>query len=392
MIIEELSKKDIIFSNLKEIGKVMQDNADDVDKKGRFPHEAINAMKEFKLMGAYIPENLGGLGCNMRELVEIGKELGRYCAASAMIWAMHQIQLACLVHHGMHMDSIRDYLKRAAENQHLIASITSEVGVGGDIGRSIAGVEVTNQIGTLHKKASVISYGKYADSYLTTAKKSLDASETDQVLVLFESKDTVAEQTTVWDPMGMRGTCSPGFNIQATFPTDYILDTPFKDIAVQSMVPVTHILWASVWIGMARDAVSKAQKATKYKMKQNLKNGIQGTVNSQLVEVDNKLTLMINNLDICTDKYSGLINEINTDSRGLYALDFTLQLNNLKMVSSEMAVEIVQKSMYICGIVAYLNNTPYSLGRSFRDIMSSVVMIHNDRLYATNSSLLMLQK
>ena len=29
----------------------MQDNADDVDKKGRFPHEAINAMKEFKLMG-----------------------------------------------------------------------------------------------------------------------------------------------------------------------------------------------------------------------------------------------------------------------------------------------------------------------------------------------------
>ena len=62
------------------------------------------------------------------------------------------------------------------------------------------------------------------------------------------------------------------------------------------------------------------------------------------------------------------------------------------MVSSEMAVEIVQKSMYICGIVAYLNNTPYSLGRSFRDIMSSVVMIHNDRLYATNSSLLMLQK
>ncbi len=210
--------------------------------------------------------------------------------------------------------------------------------------------------------------------------------------MLFESKDTVAEQTTVWDPMGMRGTCSPGFNIQATFPTDYILDTPFKDIAVQSMVPVTHILWASVWSGMARDAVSKAQKATKYKMKQNLKNGIQGTVNSQLVEVDNKLTLMINNLDICTDKYSGLINEINTDSRGLYALDFTLQLNNLKMVSSEMAVEIVQKSMYICGIVAYLNNTPYSLGRSFRDIMSSVVMIHNDRLYATNSSLLMLQK
>ncbi|MGQ0418741.1 hypothetical protein ACT4US_02180 [Bacillus sp. HC-Mk] len=145
-------------------------------------------------------------------------------------------------------------------------------------------MEVTNQIGTLHKKASVISYGKYADSYLTTAKKSLDASETDQVLVLFESKDTVAEQTTVWDPMGMRGTCSPGFNIQATFPTDYILDTPFKDIAVQSMVPVTHILWASVWSGMARDAVSKAQKATKYKMKQNLKNGIQGTVNSQLVE------------------------------------------------------------------------------------------------------------
>lgn len=392
MINLEISKKKIAFSKLEEIGDVMKEYANDVDQKGRFPKEAIDAMKRNKLMGAYIPEELGGLGCSIQELSEIGKILGRYCASSAMIWGMHQIQLVCLVHHGINNESIRNYLRRAANHQYLIASITSEVGTGGDIGRSIAGVELVGQFGHLSKNASVLSYGKYADAYLATAKKSLDTSETDQVLVLFESSDTVSEQTTDWDPLGMRGTCSPGFNIKATFPRSYVLDTSFKDIATQSMVPATHILWASVWYGMAKEAMSKAQKVTKERMKQNLKNEIQDNVSYQLVEIYNKLTLMLNNLEACTYKYDHLVKDLNHNSDELYRLDFTLMLNNLKIVSSELAVEIIQKSIYVCGFVAYLNNTPYSLGRSLRDIMASLVMIHNDRLYKTNSSLLMLQR
>lgn len=392
MFVQEMSKKELILTGLEKVCNVMKEHSEDVDKEGRFPLEAISAMKDNKLMGAYIPKEYGGLGCSIKDLVEIGKTLGRHCASSAMVWAMHQIQLACLVHHGTNNEEIKTYLRRAAEKQYLIASITSEVGVGGDISRSIAGIEINGGYGLLSKKASVISYGAYADAYLATAKRTLEASETDQVLVLFENTEATVEQTSIWDTLGMRGTCSPGFNVTASFSKEYILDTPFKDIAVQSMVPVTHILWASVWYSISKDAVEKAQKITRQKMKQNLKSGIQDNVNYDLVEIHNKLNLMLNNIDICTNKYQAIVDNLSEDCKELYSLESSIQMNNLKMISSELAVEIVQKALYICGIVAFLNQTPYSLGRSLRDIMSSLVMIHNDRLYRTSSSLLMLQK
>ncbi|QTL52729.1 acyl-CoA dehydrogenase family protein [Priestia aryabhattai] len=391
MLLQKNSKA-YVLENLEEITKVMGQFADEVDKECRFPIEAINKMKEYHLLGAYIPTDFGGLGCSIEELVQIAKLLGKYCASSAMIWAMHQIQLICLVHHHEENEAVKKYLTKAADYQYLIASITSEVGTGGDISRSICGIEWKEEYSKLSKKASVISYGKYADAYLVTARKGINASETDQLLVLCERTNIISEQTTEWDTLGMRGTCSPGFNIEAIFPNDFVLNLPFKDIAIQSMVPVTHILWAAVWYGVAEAALEKARNMHKRNYKQHLKAGLATSTNYDLVDLQNKLSLFKNNLQIHTHKYQEISKNLDSKSNELYEIDYSLEINTLKITSSEIALEIVQKSLFICGILGYLNNTPSSLGRSIRDIMSSIVMINNDRLYATNSSLLLLKK
>lgn len=391
MITDQYSKE-LLLSKIEEIGKQVNEFADDVDKKGRFPQESIQLLKKYQLMSAYIPKELGGLGMNIEELAEIGKVIGKYCASTSMIWAMHQVQIACLVHHGSNQESIQTYLRKAANYQHLVASVTSEVGTGGDISRSIAGVDYDSTKGFLSKKGSVVSYGNYADSYLVTSKRKIDGAEGDQILILLERETVSLEQTSEWDTLGMRGTCSDGFTISASFPLNNILEASYREISTQTMVPFSHILWSSAWYGVSQDAVYKARKLTKKKMKQNLKEGKSEPINHGLVEVNNKLTMMRNTLDECTKTYSSLINNYTLNVEKLNGLTYSLGINNLKVISSELAVEIVQKCLLICGFSGFQNNTPYSLGRSLRDILSSVIMIHNDRLNTTSSSLLMLQR
>ena len=35
--------------------------------------------------------------------------------------------------------------------------------------------------------------------------------------------------------------------------------TPFAEISAQSMLPYAHLLWASVWHGVASDAVARSE-------------------------------------------------------------------------------------------------------------------------------------
>ena len=73
--------------------------ADAVDREGRFPQESIDALRQEGLLGAYVPRELGGRGCTIAELAAACETLGRACASTAMVFAMHQIEVACLVRH-----------------------------------------------------------------------------------------------------------------------------------------------------------------------------------------------------------------------------------------------------------------------------------------------------
>ena len=59
-----------------------------------------------------------------------------------------------------------------------------------------------------------------------------------------------------------------------------------------------------------------------------------------------------------------------------------LALNFLKVEASELAAETVMLSMRACGLSGYRNDTAFSLGRHLRDILSSPIMISNDRILA----------
>ena len=65
----------------------------------RFPAESIDALRAVGALSAPVPEALGGGGASLSAIAACCQELGRACGASAMVFAMHHIQLLTIVRH-----------------------------------------------------------------------------------------------------------------------------------------------------------------------------------------------------------------------------------------------------------------------------------------------------
>ena len=370
---------------------VAAQNAADVDRQARFPSEAIDALRTAGALGWYVPRRLGGAGVQIDELADATFELSRRCAATGMIFAMHQIQVASIMRHSAGSPWFENYLRRLVREQRLIASATSEVGVGGDLRRSIAAIQPATDSGTLiqfEKKAATISYGAFADDLLTTVRRSPNAEHGDQVMVLTHFSEMETTQAGEWDTLGMRGTCSPGFVVRATCLPDQVLPDPFATIAAETMVPFSHILWAHVWLGLSTEAFSRAQNFVRAQARQN--PGTTPPSALRLSELSVRMAEFRALVHAATKEYMSLADE---EGRAhLSTVGYAVRINNLKIAASEAAVEACQGALRICGFAGYGNAGPYSVGRHLRDAHSAALMIANDRLRATNAALLLVHR
>lgn len=368
--------------------EVAAKNADSVDRDARFPEETIAALREKQALSAFVPRELGGAGVSFEALAAACYELGRRCGASAMVFAMHQIQVATIVRHLDDAPWFEEYLRELVAEQRLIASVTSEVGTGGDMGRSIASVEPAGDgIGRFEKQAPTVSYGVYADDLLTTLRRSPEAEPGDQVCVLTRKGQHTLEPTGSWDPLGMRGTCSPGNVVRAELPLEQVLPTQFAAVMNESMVPISHILWSHLWLGISTDAFDRARAFVRAAAKR--KPGEQPPAALRLSELMSELSLLR------AEVYSGLREfvEASADDRArLSEMAMILRFNNLKIAASEQAPRVCQGALGVCGIVGFKNDTPFSVGRHLRDTMSACLMVANERIHQTNASLLLIAK
>lgn len=369
--------------------EVAAPNADEVDRLARFPSEAIDALREERALSAFVPEAFGGGGVSFEAIATACYELGRRCGATAMVFAMHQIQIACVVRHVDGAPWFEAWLRDVASEQRLVASVTSEVGTGGDLGRSIAAVTPgSDRRVTFEKQAPTVSYGAYADDLLTTLRRTPDAEPGDQVVALTNKDQVTLEQTGTWDPLGMRGTCSPGYVVRAEFDADQVLPTPFPTVATESMVPISHLLWSHIWLGIATDAFDRARAFVRASAKQRP---------DQVPPTALRLSHLMSELSLLRAEVHSALREFteaseSPDRERLSQMATILRFNNLKIAASEQAPRVCQGAMSVCGIVGYKNDTPFSIGRHLRDTMSASLMVANERIHQTNASLLLIAK
>ena len=351
-----------------------------VDRDGVFPEAAIAAAKREGLFALLVPAAFGGEAASLSDVAEVCYTLAQACASTAMIVAMHQAALACVIRHHGGGAWHGDLLRRVARENLMFASSTTEGTGGGNVRSSDAALVTDGEVLRFSRAATVMSYGEQADGIVSVARRHPDAAASDQALVVLMKKDYRLVRTGDWDTLGMRGTGGAGFALEAVTTLDCIVPIGYDKVHPQTMVPYSHVTWAALWTGIAAGAVQRAQMFTRTAARKaggrmppglsqvtraNAKlRGLRALVAATLVDVERNLA----------------------DSTAMATLETQAALNLFKVEASEAAVETVMLSMRACGLSGYRNDGDFTLGRHLRDVLSAPVMIHNERIMTNIAS------
>lgn len=377
------ARTEALLAAAQAAAAVAQAHADAVDRDARFPQEAFDSLREHGLIGAMVPAAQGGAGAPLATVAAICRVLGAACASTGMIYAMHQIQVACVIEHGSGSAWHQDLLARIAAEQLLLASATSEEAIGGALRSSGCALNVAGERFHLLKMAPTISYGAHADGILITSRRHADAGPSDQVLVCALKPDYTLQSLNAWDTLGMRGTCSNGFRLEAAGAMAQVLPVPFGEIADATMTPVSHILWSALWLGICSDAVARAK--TFFQGQARARPGALPPSAARVAEAVSLLQLIEGRLELALEQQRRRHAEPSVS--GAFAL--AAGMNGLKTAVSTLALETVQQAMLVCGMAGYKHGTPFSLGRHLRDLWSAPLMINNDRILTNTANLLL---
>jgi acyl-CoA dehydrogenase len=371
-------------SRTQAVAAVAAETAAVVDREARFPDEAIAAARSQRLLGIMVPHDLGGEGATISDVVDVCYALGRVCASTAMIYAMHQTKVSLVVRHGGESPWHRRLLRRLYDEQLLLASSTTEGQGGGDVRKSAAAVETQDGRIALARDATVISYGEQADGIVTTARRAADAAPSDQVLIVFLKKDYTLDRLVGWDTLGMRGTCSSGFRLRAAGEADQILPGLYEKMHARTMLPVAHLTWTGAWAGVAAGAVERARLFVRDAARAG---------SGQLPPGAPHLTranASLRTLRALVASAARRVEATALDDETLESAEFQASMNLLKVNASELAISTVMSALQASGLTGYRNDSEFSMGRYVRDILSSPIMINNDRILANVAATCML--
>jgi acyl-CoA dehydrogenase len=174
----------------------------------------------------------------------------------------------------------------------------------------------------------------------------------------------------------MRGTCSAGFTLRASGQADQVLPDRYEVIHAQTMTPVAHLCWGSVWAGVAAGAVERAQTFLRKAARQSGGElppgaGHHTRASASLLTLRSLLASSLHKFE-----------RAGQDGSGLGSLEFQTMVNLTKVEASELAVSTVLSAYRACGLAGYRNDGEFSVGRHLRDILSSPIMINNERILA----------
>jgi len=150
----------------------------------------------------------------------------------------------------------------------------------------------------------------------------------------------------------------------------------YDQIHTRTMMPVAHLLWSGAWAGVAAAATDRARAFVR-KARQRADGALPPgaphltRASASLQKLRGLIGSALRRFALAAD-----------DPAALDSIDFQTAMNLHKVNASELAVATVMSAMQACGIAGYRNDGEFSIGRHLRDILSSPVMISNDRILA----------
>lgn len=196
------------------------------------------------------------------------------------------------------------------------------------------------------------------------------------------------ERTGPWDTLGFRGTCSKGYRLHAEGDGEAVLSAPYAQISGQTMLPVSHILWASAWLGLAEAAMDRSRRFVQAAARSKPAGAVPSSA-TRLAAVLPRLHQLRALVQGALVRWDALRQQ---GKSVLFQPASVVEFNNLKVSASTLLVEIVSEAMTICGIAGYRSEGPYSIARLLRDAYGASLMVNNDRISQNSAGLLLVEK
>ena len=240
--------------------KIATANADTVDRANAAPEETLAALRRESLLSLLVPTTLGGQGQSLTQLAATCHALAQACGSSAMIFAMHHIQVACIVAHGQRSDWHRTLLRRICD-----AAIAAGLRhLRGGNRRQHPRQHVRRRAG---RRAGPSGEGR--DHHILWRAIRCAADHCPARARCSRLRPGHAGRTTRRLPAGADRRVGCAWHARhlqrrvsrfiSRRTSSRSCPAPFADIASRTMLPVSHLLWSSVWLGIAADAVARAR-------------------------------------------------------------------------------------------------------------------------------------
>jgi isovaleryl-CoA dehydrogenase len=351
-----------IIGRIREIASdVIAKHAADVDERGRFPVESMQALGEAGFHGLLIPQELGGMAQGLRTLAAAIDEIARQCASTAMVAMMHHCGVNCYL---ADPERFGDVIRASAAGNHLSTLAFSEKGSRSHFWAPVsrAAHAGDGEVLLSAEKSWVTSAG-YADGMVcSTGSASGDGAS---VFLVLKDDDGLS-LSGGWNSLGMRGNQSNPMrleNVRLRLNQRLIgEDGQGADVMLGRALPVFLVCQAAIGNGLAEASV---HAALRHVTTANFRH-----LGTKLMDLPN-LRANLAQMRMETDRARAYLEDTlhRMESGQPESMNHLLAV---KASSSETAVAVSDLAMRTCGGAAF--SKQLGLERTFRDSRAAIVM------------------
>ena len=342
------------------------------DREATFPFENYEEMREAGYLGLTVPEELGGRGASLHELILAQERLAMGDGSTALAVNMHVSpigQLASLWRSSGD-ERLADVLRRAADGRLVYASMSAEPGDPILMTSSTVAERVEGGYRVSGKK--IFGTESAVCTEFSTRARYDDSDRGPQVLFFRLPRDAEGmRMKETWDTMGMRATRSDDFELENVFVPDEAVFHSYPVGHFDATMLKTVWGWAmptfgAVYLGIGAGALEFAREQVQAR-------GRDGDPHVQNLFAEMEVLLE-------TARAVLYRHAQEMDSGGLYTelpvQDGMARAVLTKYVTTNNAVAIVDRALHVVGGAGYYRRFP--LERMYRDVRAGPIMPYSN--------------
>ena len=360
--------------------QVLKPRAEQIDREGRFPRENFVALAQAGLIGLLAPEEFGGPGADIMTTTLVTEALAQGCASTAMCYHMH-ISAVSLIAALATGEQISQFVLPIARGERLCTYATSEPGSGSRWWHMDSCAVRDDQMYIIDSHKSFVTSAGEADYYVVPTRATAFSHPNELSIFLIEGSSSNITIVGAWDGMGLRGNSSTPIHFDhcrvpgshRLGPTGYGFP-----LLMAYALPVFQVGLAAVYLGIAQAAFEAALIHTSKRVHADTGEPLAKVETVQRYIAEMKLRL--DQTRLATYRAAQLIDEMNKEYTDLLGAiedhHFLLTIAETKVIACEMAIDVTNKALQVCGGAAYKRG--HVVERCYRDARAGSVMGPSD--------------